>query len=136
MALKNINMGFSVVYHEEREMAHNFLWGQTGVDAVMWMQHLRTKGAILESDDATFIGFFQDDAKAQKQLSDARSWARVVAIAGPQVAPIILQGLESDKPAIQTNVAIACTKVQVNEAILTALEKLVEGKDKSSRDPR
>lgn len=116
-------------------MAHNFLFGQSGVDAVAWMQHLRVKSAPLEADDAAFIESFQDEAKAKKLLPDARTWSRVVQIAGPQVSPIILQGLESDKPAIQGNAAIACTKVQLDATVLAALQKLVEGKNMKIKGP-
>ncbi|HEX3134390.1 MAG TPA: hypothetical protein VHX44_12500 [Planctomycetota bacterium] len=134
-ALRNISLGFPVVYHEEREMAHNFLWGQTGIDAVAWMQSLRAKGVELEPDDAAFIDGFADEAKAKKQLNEAKTWMRMIAISGPQVVPLILQGLHSDKPAVQSNAATACTKVPITDDIATELGRLVEGKDKKLKGP-
>jgi dienelactone hydrolase len=130
VALKNVAMGLPVVYREEKDMGHNFLYGQTSIEALAWMQHLRAKAVPLEADDAAFIASFQDEAKAKKQLADARTWARVVAIAGLQVGPVIELGLASDKPAVQNNALLACTKVQLDDAILTTLGKLLEGKDK------
>ncbi len=134
-ALKNIVLGLPVIYREEKEMDHHFLWGQSATDALAWMQHLRVKSAPLAADDAAFIESFQDDAKAKKQLADARAWARIVTIAGPQVGPIILQGLASDKAAVQNSAAIACSKVQLAGTIITTLGTLLEGKDKKLKGP-
>jgi predicted esterase len=134
-ALRNISLGFPVVYHEEREMAHEFLWGQTGLDAVAWMQPLRAKGVELEADDSGFIDSFADEAKAKKQLGEAKTWMRIVAISGPPVFPVILQGLRSDKSPVQNNAATACTKVPINDEIAAELGRLLEGKDKKIKGP-
>jgi predicted esterase len=129
-ALRNLAQGLPVIYHEEREMQHQFLWGQTGVDALAWMQPLRAPGVAVEGDDATFIESFSDETKAKKLLGESKTWMRVLAINGSPVAPILIQGLRSDKPAVQSNAATACSKVMINDEIATELGRLVEGKDK------
>lgn len=134
-ALRNLALGLPVVYHEERDMGHDYLWGQTGIDAIAWMQPLRAKGVELDAEEATFVAGFADDAKAKKLLGEAKTWPRVVAISGPQVGPIILQGLRADKPAVQLNAATACTKVPITDDIAVELGRLVDGKDKKIKAP-
>lgn len=134
-ALKNIALGLPVIYREERDMGHDFLWGQSGVDALTWMQTLRAKGVDLDADDAAFIAGFSDEAKAKKLLGEAKAWMRVVMISGSSVAPIVLQGLRSDKVAVQVNAAIACTKVPISDDVAVALGDLIAGKDKKVKVP-
>jgi hypothetical protein len=129
-AARNLELGLPVIYREERGMGHDFLWGPTGVEALAWMQTLRVKPLAPAGEEAVFLDGFADEAKAKRLLGDARTWARVVAIGGPPVAPLILRGLASDKPTVQANAAVACTQVQIDEAITTALAALLTGKDK------
>lgn len=130
VALRNLAAGLPVIYREEREMAHDFLWGRSGADALVWMQTLRVKEATVGGDDAAFLADFADEKKAKKLLADARSWNRVVDIAGPPVLPVVLQGLQNEKAAVQSNAAIACTRIQIDDAITAELGRLLLGKDK------
>lgn len=134
-ALRNLALGLPVIYREDRDMGHDFLWGQTGTDALTWMQTLRAKAVDPEADDAAFVAGFSDETKAKKLLGEARTWMRVVMIGGPPVAPIVLQGLRSDKPGVQVNAATACAKVAITDDIATALGELVAAKDKKVKGP-
>jgi predicted esterase len=128
-ALKLIAAGFPVVYHEDRNMGHGYLEAPLAPDAMAWMQTLRVKPAPLTAEDQTFIEQYRDEAKAKKQLADARAWARLVAIGGPAVAPVLIQALAHEKPAVKTNAAIACSRIQLDDAVIAALVTQFEGKD-------
>jgi hypothetical protein len=133
-ALRNLALGLPVIYREERDMGHDFLWGQSGADALTWMQTLRAKEAEVEADDAAFIAGFADDPSARRLLGQARTWMRVVLIGGPLVAPIVLQGLDSDNPTVQVNAATACARVPISDDIAVALGGLVLGRNRKVKD--
>lgn len=121
--------GFRAVYREMLDHAHEGPKEPTQTEAVRWMLALRNKRASLSADEQDFLKKFDDPGRAASALSMASTWARVAAIGGPQVSPIVVQGLASERAGVRTNAAQACAQVMFDDAAVDALLPLADDKD-------
>lgn len=124
--------GFRAVYREMLDHAHEGPKEPTESEAVAWTQALRNKRLAPDKEDVEFLKKFEDGKNASA-LSTASTWQRVAQIGGPQAAPIVLQGLASDRAGVRSNAALACTQVMFDGKVVDALLPLLEDKDNKAR---
>lgn len=125
--------GFRAVYREMNDHAHEGPKEPTQDEAVQWMRALRNKRVAPGADDREFLKKFDDPSKAASALSSAATWMRAASIGGPQAAPVIVQGLESERAGIRASAAQACTQVMFDDRVVDALVALLSDTDLKAR---
>lgn len=125
--------GFRAVYHEMYDHAHEGPKEPTQDEAMHWMRALRNKRVAPSAADQEFLKKFDDAAASSSALSTSGTWIRLATIGGPQAAPAVLLGLQSDRAGVKTMAAQACTQVMFDDKVVDALATLVEDKDAKVR---
>jgi dienelactone hydrolase len=121
--------GFRAVYHEMLDHAHEGPKPPTQDEAIHWMRALRNKRVAPGGDDAEFLKKFEDAGRAESALSTASTWVRLASIGGPQVSPLVVKGLTSERAGVRTNAAQACAAVMFDDPAVDALVPLIDDKD-------
>ncbi len=124
--------GFRAVYREMLDHAHEGPKEPTESEAVEWMKALRNKRVAPGKDDAEFLAKF-DEGKNASALSAGPTWLRLAQIGGPAAAPVVLQGLASDRAGVRAAAAQACTVTMFDDKVVDALLPLVDDKDTKAR---
>jgi dienelactone hydrolase len=125
--------GFRAVYREMFDHAHEGPKDPTQEEAVHWMRALRNKRLPPSADDQEFLKKFEDPGRSASALSTGSTWVRLATIGGPQAAPVVLQGLQSDRAGVRASAAQACTQAMFDDKVVDALVPLVEDKDTKVR---
>jgi predicted esterase len=124
--------GFRGVYREMLDHAHEGPKEPSQSDAIEWMRALRNKRVAPSAADAEFLAKFEG-GKNDSALSTGSTWNRLATIGGHAAAPVVLQGLKSDRAGVRANAAKACTAVMFDDAVVDALVELVADKDNAVR---
>lgn len=132
-ALAFFKAGFRAVYREMLDHAHEGPKDPTQDEAVQWMRALRNKRVAPGADDQEFLKKFEDAARSASALSTTGTWTRLAAIGGHAAAPVVLQGLQSDRAGVRAMAAQACTQVMFDDKVVDALVPLLEDKDQKAR---
>lgn len=125
--------GFRAVYREMFDHAHEGPKEPTQDEAVHWMRALRNKRVAPSGDDQEFLKKFDDAARSASALSTASTWQRLATIGGHHAAPIVVQGLESDRSGVRAMAAQACTQVMFDDKVVDALVPLLADTDTKVR---
>jgi predicted esterase len=125
--------GFRAVYREMFDHAHEGPKPPTQDEAVHWMRALRNKRVAPAGDDAEFLKKFEDAERSASALSSGATWQRLASIGGPQAAPAVLRGLESERSGVRAMAAQACTQVMFDDAVVDGLVPLLADTDAKVR---
>ncbi len=128
-----LKAGFRAVYREMLDHAHEGPKDPTEPETVQWMRALRNKRLPPGADDQDFLKKFEDASKSSSGLSAGGTWIRLAMIGGPQAAPVVLQGLASDRAGVRGAAAQACTQTMFDDKVVDALVTLLEDKDAKAR---
>jgi hypothetical protein len=124
--------GFRAVYREMLDHAHEGPKEPTQSETVEWIRALRNKRIAPSGPDAEFLAKFAE-GKNDSALGTGSTWARIAQIGGHAAAPVVLQGLKSDRAAARSGAAKACAQVMFDDAVVDALVPLLEDKDNGVR---
>ncbi len=122
--------GYRAVYREMVGHAHEGPKPPTEEESVEWMKALRNKRVAPDKADGEFLAKFSD---AKADLSSSGTWIRLAAIGGHAAAPVVLQGVASDRAGVRTLAAQACTQVMFDDKVVDALVPLADDKDNGVR---
>jgi predicted esterase len=130
--LDYLKTGFRAVYREMLDHAHEGPKPPTEADAMEWMKALRNKRVAPGAKDLEFLKKFED-GKGESSLPEGTTWARAATIGGPAAAPVVLQGLASERAGARSGAARACTQVMFDDKVVDALVPLASDKDNTVR---
>jgi dienelactone hydrolase len=125
--------GFRAVYREMFDHAHEGPKPPTQDEAVHWMRALRNKRVAPTGDDQEFLKKFEDAERSASALSTSSTWLRLASIGGHHAAPVVVQGLESDRSGVRAMAAQACTQVMFDDKVVDALVPLLADTDTKVR---
>src|SRR5579859_3272852 len=121
--------GFRFVYREIAGMGHEVYKDPPLEDAVQWLKAVRNKEVAPSPEDQAFLEKLSDPSK----LGEASSWVRVANIGSLAAAPIVIQGLQSDREGVRVHAAQAMTRMMFDGKAVEALGALLDDKENRVR---
>jgi len=119
--------GFRFVYREISGMGHEVYKDPPLEDAVQWLKAVRNKEVPLDPADQAFLDKLSDASK----LAEGSTWLHLSSIGSHAAAPVVVQGLQSDREGVRVHAAQAMTRMMFDGKAVDALAALLD--DKESR---
>jgi predicted esterase len=121
--------GYRFVYREIAGMGHEVYKDPPLEDAVQWLKAVRNKEVAPSAEEQAFLDKLSDASKAPSLLGEGSTWLKLAAIGSHAAAPVVIQGLQSDREAVRVHAAQACAKMMFDGKTVEALAALLEDKE-------